>query len=75
MPPPLPGLAVAVGPRRRKRPLPHPFAPGIGIFPGERGGELDPTGSLLKVTLVLCPDGLEMAGEIGLQHLVAGGDP
>ena len=43
---PLARLAVAVGPRGGEQPLPDPFAAGIGILPGERGGQFDPAGSL-----------------------------
>ena len=55
---------VAVDARRREHPLPRPLPAGIRIFPGEGGGELNPTCAEGEVVLMLSTGGFEVAGSI-----------
>ena len=66
--PPLARFRITVGPSRGEHPLPDPFAPGIRVLPGERGGQLDPASALLEIALVPGADGLKMPREISFER-------
>ena len=63
----LANVPVNIRARRRKDPLPCPFATGMGILPCQRRMELDPAGPVGKIPLMLDADELQVPGEVLLQ--------
>ena len=60
----LAGQPVDIDACRREHPLPGPFAPRVGIFPGEGPRQLDPPCARLEVDFMLAADRFEVTREI-----------
>src|SRR5262245_57802254 len=54
--------------RRRKQPLPGPFAPRVRVLPSERPRQLDPPGALAEVALMERSHPFEVLREVSLDH-------